>query len=171
MEKILAILTAFIVLLLPTIGIHEYNSRRPTLETTFFWPWLILSRYQPQNPDFNTDMYNFVLPPYSLIIFIPFILILFQTRKQFKLEGPKERVAGIIALLAILQMVMVWIVYQPTITGSLNDRTMIYLPQLLILGLQGGFGAKWYYEKVNSILKTPQKPSRPAKNQDNEADN
>ena len=141
---------------MPTIGInHSDGKLHPIVETTYLWPWLILVRLQPVENSFQTDMYNYVLPPWSLMIFIPFLICLRYCYKQFNNQDQKEKLAGIITLVAFIQMALIWLTYQSQEPFVVEKITMFYIPELLIILLQGFFGVSWYYNTLQKTLKTP----------------
>ena len=151
-ERILALLSTFIIILVPTVGINRILGYYRVLESSYFWPWLILIRYQPNNAAFATDMYHFVLPPWSLFVHLPFLFALRYLYDQFNSYGKKERNAGLIAILSLVQMFIIWVAYQSQEPDIMENYRLIFLPELLLLFIQGYFGVKWYMEKTRSAL-------------------
>ena len=154
-EQRLAVFTALVVLVVPTIGITVTDRVLSITETTLMWPWMILVRLQPDSPLLRADMYNFVLPPFSLLIFIPFLFALRYAYTQFRGGERKELTAGKIALMALVQMLLIFVVYASQELGVREDNTIYFIPQLLVLLVQGGFGVRWYVDTVQETLTMP----------------
>ncbi len=153
-EKILSSISAIIVLTVPTISFVTTSRFHNISETSFMWPWMVVIRLQPSSY-FESDLYNFILPPWTLIVYLPFLFLLKACFTQFRGEEFKAKTSGTIVLLALLQIFVIWMLFQsqdPSDLTITEERTIYYLPQLAILILQGVYTVRTYFEETQRAL-------------------
>ena len=132
-NKLISLISSFIILFVPTLVITNTNGIRSITETTIFFPWLIFIRLVPENPQFGTDMWNFVAPPISLIIFIPFLICIKYNLEILYRDLEYHDFSIKFTLLSIIQILILFILFQSQENRIEESVRYYYLPQILII--------------------------------------
>ena len=132
-NKLISLISSVIILFVPTLVVTNTNGIRSITETTIFFPWLIFIRLVPENPQFGTDMWNFVTPPISFIIFIPFLICLKYNLEILYRDLDYDEFSLKCTLLSIIQIFLLFILFQSQENRIDESVSYYYFPQILII--------------------------------------
>ncbi|MHA2253419.1 MAG: hypothetical protein ACXAD7_23885 [Candidatus Kariarchaeaceae archaeon] len=152
LRKYIMIVTWFVVLFVPTYSkVTTYSSWGPIDETTFFWPWMILTHLQPTS-EYSTDQYTVIAFPWSFILFIPFYYILKLSYELSK--DNKERVvkASLIVITSLVQIGLIYMSFSSQGPYDPEEKKVLYIPQLILFFVFALLAVMWFYEETQVSL-------------------
>lgn len=151
-----AIATSAIILLIPTISFVETStSYGGVVETTYYWPWLILIRLQP-TAEYFSDQWVVSGIPWNIIVFFPFFYALKLCYSIYKSDEELIKNSGMIAIAALGQL---GLIYMMSVSQSSSSRVseevnLTFTPQIIIIIFHAYYSLSKNYlhikDKLNS---------------------
>ena len=155
--KRLSVLNLVTIIFIPTISIVEViRGASVLLETTFYWPWLILIRLQP-DAIYLSDQWLVSGFPWNLLIFAPFLYAVRASIDLYQSSENRNQNVLYVSLAALVQLLIIFVMSKSQF-GVTEEVKIYYVPQILLLvingfiGLTGSFNE--YQEKLTAAKKS-----------------
>lgn len=138
-HRLYPLLTMIIVIFIPTYSnTHTVTRNGRIRERSFQWPWMIITRYTP-NSEYNADQLDVVAFPWSFILFMPFLYVLYQSWEMY--ISPKFEVMRSIKIIlaAFGQGLILYMVSKSQDMDEVISEsvTIYYVPHILVILIHG----------------------------------
>ena len=150
-RKWIAIATSLIILFIPTLSFVITSTRYGEMvETTYYWPWLILIHLQP-SAEYFSDQWVVSGLPWNLIVFFPFYYALRLCYNIYHSEENLIKNSGMIALSALGQLGLIFMMSasQSNTTSVSEVRKLTFIPVIMVLLLHAYYTISKNFQVLN----------------------
>lgn len=154
-RKWIAIATSVVILFIPTLSYVETStSYGGVVETTYYWPWLILIRLQP-SAEYFSDQWVVSGIPWNLIVFFPFFYALKLCYNIYKSDEDLIKNSAMIALSALGQLGLIFMMSgsQSNSSKVSEDTNLTYTPQIILIIFHAYYSLSKNYQHGISFKK------------------
>lgn len=156
LRNYLSIGSVLVSIIIPTVSrvyTNNYKSDYVLEETTYYWPWMVLTHKIPPSIYFADQWYISGFP-WTLLLFLP---TLYMYKYCLNLYNSSERFQFntlMIATMAFFQIIVIYVMSKSQQQYVLEDVHLYFIPQLIIMAVNGYLSWDDFYSNYQKKLET-----------------